>query len=133
MSAMATGVDTSRAVLRPIWLRPATAALALAAHGLVLAVVLWPKDVPVPPERDIEITVVPQQSARGSHPPASAAVPEAPPAEAQPIEMKPIEASEAAPPSATSEAAPVEMPAKITASPPPDPAAPPLLIFTIVP
>jgi protein TonB len=101
-------------ILRPFWLRPAVAALVIAAHALLVIAVLWPRDIGPPAETSIEINVAPQQfAAAAATPSTSGAMPELVPSEAMPVDA-------AAPtmPPATPEATPSEAPAEVIASAP---------------
>ena len=115
MSAIAIGLDQDPAGrLRPFWLRIAVAALVIAAHALLLTVVLWPRDIVTPAETSIEINVVPGQlaAAEATSSP-SATTPELPPSESRPIDTAQPVTSLASP-----ETTPSETPAEAIASTP---------------
>jgi colicin import membrane protein len=140
VAAIVVGFDRAPAArLRPFWLRPLAAALAIAAHAFLLVVVLWPKERAAPAETDIEIAVVPQQMvAAEPAPTTSAAMPELSPTEAVSLDAN----SPAIPltaPEATSSATPAEVmpsgPESLAPVPPlaPRPLPPPAVAAEISP
>ena len=130
MSAIVIRFDQDPAGrLRPFWLRIAVAALVIAAHALLLTVVLWPRDIVTPAETNIEINVVPGQLAAAE----ATSSPSATTPELLTSESRRIDTAQPVTSLASPETTPTETPAEVIASTPQSVRSAPLSAAQVLP